>query len=81
VNKQISVGDSKNVIVFDPLLTGHAVAAYAFSMVTNGNLRTHKSRTDRRTVFKLGSKVSAHDPPYTAIVQGQKVKSQGHKVT
>ena len=25
VNKQIRVGDSKNVIVFDPLLTGHVI--------------------------------------------------------
>ena len=26
-------------------------------MVTNGNVMTHKSITDRRKVFKLGSKV------------------------
>jgi len=25
VNRQIMVGDSKNVIVFDPLLTGHVI--------------------------------------------------------
>jgi len=25
VTKQIGVGDSKNVIVFDPLLTGHVI--------------------------------------------------------
>jgi len=25
VNRQIRVGDSKNVIVFDPLLTGHVI--------------------------------------------------------
>jgi len=25
VNRQIGVGDSKNVIVFDPLLTGHVI--------------------------------------------------------
>jgi len=25
VNKHIGVGDSKNVIVFDPLLTGHVI--------------------------------------------------------
>ena len=33
------------------------MAAYAFAMVTTGNVMTHKSRTDRRRVFKLGSKV------------------------
>ena len=41
MNRQIGVGDSKYVIVFHPLLTGHVIrrmrmAAYAFSMVTNG---------------------------------------------
>jgi len=25
VNRQIGIGDSKNVIVFDPLLTGHVI--------------------------------------------------------
>ena len=25
MNRQIGVGDSKNVIVFDPLLTGHVI--------------------------------------------------------
>jgi len=25
VNRQIGVGDSKNIIVFDPLLTGHVI--------------------------------------------------------
>ena len=25
MNKQIGVGDSKNVLVFDPLLTGHVI--------------------------------------------------------
>ena len=43
MNRQITGGDSKNVIVFDPLLTGHVIrrmriAPYAFSMVTNGKL-------------------------------------------
>ena len=41
MNRQIGVGNSKNVIVLDPLLTVHvilacAMAAYAFSIVTRG---------------------------------------------
>ena len=65
MNKQIRVGDSKNVIVFDPLLTGHVIrrmrsGRVRILMVTKGKLRpiTHKSRTDRHRVFKLGGKVS-----------------------
>jgi len=44
---------------------------------------THKSRTDRRRVFKLGGNWQCwpRDPPCTATVQGQKIKDQGHKVT
>jgi len=60
VNRQINVGDSKNVIVFDPLLAGHVIRRMRSSSVRifNGNQReTHNSRTDRRRVFKLGSKV------------------------
>jgi len=34
-----------------------AVAAYSFSVVTNGNVIIHNSRTDRHRVFKLGGKV------------------------
>ena len=29
MNRHIGVGDSKNVIVFDPLLTGHVIGACA----------------------------------------------------
>jgi len=42
-----------------------------------GDVRTHNSRTDRRRIFKLQSR----DPPCMTTDQGQKVKSQGHKVT
>jgi len=34
VNRQIGVGDSKNVIVFDPLLTGHVIRR-----MRNGSVR------------------------------------------
>jgi len=39
VNRQIGVGDSKNVIVFDPLLTGHVTGRMSSGSVRifNGN--------------------------------------------
>ena len=39
VNRQIGVGDSKNVIVFDPLLTGHVIRRMRSGRVRifNGN--------------------------------------------
>ena len=39
VNRQIRVGDSKNVIVFDPLLTGHVIRRMRSGRVRiiNGN--------------------------------------------
>jgi len=39
VNRQIGVGDSKNVIVFDPLLTGHVIQRMRSGRVRilNGN--------------------------------------------
>jgi len=39
VNRQIRVGDSKNVIVFDPLLTGHVIRRIRSGRVRifNGN--------------------------------------------
>jgi len=39
---------------------------------------THKSRTDRRSVFKLGSKVGSVTRHAQQLF---KVKSQGHNVT
>jgi len=41
VNRQIGVGDSKNVIVFDPLLTGHVIRRMRSCRVRifNGNQR------------------------------------------
>ena len=63
MNRQIRVRDSKNVIVFDPLLTGHVIRRMRSGRVgiLNGNQRknvmTHKSRTDRHRVFILGGKV------------------------
>ena len=41
VNRQIRVGDSKNVIVFDPLLAGHVIRRMRCSSVRifNGNQR------------------------------------------
>ena len=41
MNKQIRVGDSKNVIVFDPLLTGHVIRRMRSGRVRilNGNQR------------------------------------------
>ena len=39
MNRQIAVGDSKNVIVFDPLLTGHVIRRMRSGRVRifNGN--------------------------------------------
>jgi len=39
VNRQIGVGDSKNVLVFDPLLTGHVIRRMRSGRVRifNGN--------------------------------------------
>jgi len=53
VNRQIRVGDSKNVIVFDLLLTGHVIRRMRSGRVRSLN---GKSRTDRHRVFKLCSK-------------------------
>ena len=41
MNRQIRVGDSKNVIVFDPLLTGHVIRRMRSDRVRifNGNQR------------------------------------------
>ena len=41
MNRQIRVGDSKNVIVFDPLLAGHVIRRIRSSSVRifNGNQR------------------------------------------
>ena len=41
MNKQIRVGDSKNVIVFDPLLTGHMIRRMRTGRahIFNGNQR------------------------------------------
>ena len=84
MNRQIGVGDSKYVIVFDPLLTGHVIRSIGSGRVRilNGNQRknimTHKARTDRRTVFKLGSKIG-HVTRHTQ--QLFKVKRSEVKVT
>jgi len=83
VNRQIRVRDSKNVIVFDPLLTGHVIRRMRSGRVgiLNGNQRktlTHKSRTDRHRVFKLRSKVG-HVTRHTQ--QLFKVKKSKVKVT
>ena len=41
MNRQIGVGDSKNVIVFDPLVTGHVIRRMRSGRVRifNGNQR------------------------------------------
>ena len=63
MNRQIGVVDSKYVIVFNPLLTGHVIRRMRSGCVRifNGNqgvnVITRNSRTDRRRVFILGGKV------------------------
>jgi len=62
VNNQIGVGDSKYVIVFDPLLRCHVIRRMRSVRVrifngNHGNVITRNSRTDRRRVFVLGSDV------------------------
>ena len=60
MNRQIRVGDNKNVIVFDSLLTGHVIRRMRSGRVRifNGNqwetLSLITLRTDRRRGFKLG---------------------------
>ena len=39
MNKQIGVEDSKNVVVFDPLLTGHVIRRMRSGRVRNGKQR------------------------------------------
>ena len=59
-DRQIGVGDSKYVIVFDPLLTGHVIRRMRSARVRffySGNVITRTSRTDRRRVFILSGKV------------------------
>jgi len=43
----------------------------------------NNSGTDRRTTFKIGRKVNhvTRDSLCVSIVQGQKIKGQGHKVS
>jgi len=76
VNRQIGVGDSKYVIAFDPLLTGHVIRR-------NGKRYNSNSRTDRRRVFILGGKVGHVTRHVRQLfkVKRSKVKGQGHKVT
>ena len=60
MNRQIGVGDTKNVIVFHPLLTGHVIrrmrsgSVRIFNGNPMGNVIIHNSRTDRRRGFNLG---------------------------
>ena len=52
VNRQIRVGDSKNVIVFDPLLTGHVIRRMRSGSVRifSGNQwKTLSLKTQERT--------------------------------
>jgi len=58
------------------------VAANAFSIASFlGDVRTDNFRTDRCRTFKLGGGVGPYDLPWMSTYQGQKVKSQGHKVS
>ena len=75
MNRQIGVGDSKNGIVLDPLLTGHVIRR-----MRSGRVRIHKSRTDRRRVFKLGGRV-VHVTRHVwqlLRVKNHRSRSQGH---
>ena len=76
------VGDSKYVIVFDPLLTGHVIRRMRSGRVRifNGNVVTRNSRTDRRRVFILGGKVGHVTRQYNncSRSKGQRSKSRGH---
>jgi len=69
VNRQIGVADSKNVIVFDPLFTGHVIR----------RMRSGRIRIFNGNQWKTQS--WPRDPPCMTAVQGQKVKGQGHEVT
>jgi len=86
VNRQIRVEDSKNVIVFEPLLTGHVIRRLRSGSVgiLKGNQRETLWLINQERIGMGSSNLVAmlvRDPPWTATVQGQKVKGQGHKVT
>ena len=71
MNRQIGVGDSKNVIVFDPLLTGHVIRR-----MRSGRIRIF-SGNQWETLYLINQGWS-RDPPCTATV---KVKRSEVKVT
>ena len=86
MNRQIGVGDSKYVIVFDPLLTCHVIRRMRSGRVRifNGNqwetlLLVTQERIGVGSSYLVARLVTYS--PCTATVQGQKVKGQGHKVT
>jgi len=86
VNRQIGVQHTKNVIVFDTLHTGHVIRRMRSGIVRifNGNQRKTLWLINQELIGVGSSNLVARLvtwPPCTAAVQGQKVKSQGHKVT
>jgi len=63
VNRPIRVGDSKNVIVFDPVpmvtcFGACKVAAYTFSVVSSeSRFNSYNSTVNRHSIFQLGGRV------------------------
>ena len=57
MNRQIRVDDSKNVIVFDPLLTGHEIRRMRSSrvLIFNGNQRETLSLITQERIGVLAS--------------------------
>ena len=80
MKRQIGVGDPKNVIVFDPLFTGHVIQRMRsgphFQWCPVEDVIAHYSRTNRRSIFQLDGRVG-HVTCH--VRQLFKVKrSQGH---
>ena len=84
MNRQIRVGDSKNVIVFDPLLTGHVIRRMRSGSVRifNGNQwETLSLITQERIGVEASKLVEIIDVGSTRVVYflGQLVKQTGSR--
>ena len=82
MNRQIGVGDSKNVIVFDPLLTGHVIRRMRSGRVRifNGNQwATLSLITQERIGVVASNLVGIIDVGSTRVVYflGQLVRQTG----
>jgi len=86
MNRQIGVVDSKNVIVFDPLLTGHVIRRMLNGLVRifNGNQRETLGLVTHERIVVGFSNLLAGLGTWTAMYEnclrlnGQRSRSQGY---